>query len=72
MAKPKGFLEYKRQPVTYKPVEKRIQDFSSFEIPLTPDAITQQAARCADCGIPFCHSAEYGCPVANRIPELAH
>ena len=70
MAKAKGFLEYKRQPVDYRPIEERVQDFKEIEIPLTPDALQQQAARCADCGIPFCHSAEYGCPVANRIPEF--
>jgi glutamate synthase (NADPH/NADH) small chain len=70
MAKIKAFLEYKRQPVGYRPVQQRVQDYTEIEIPLTPDALRQQAARCADCGIPFCHSAEYGCPVANRIPEF--
>ncbi|MEJ5259385.1 MAG: glutamate synthase subunit beta [Anaerohalosphaeraceae bacterium] len=69
MAKIKGFLEYPRQPVPYRPVENRIRDYREIEIPLSPDAIVQQAARCADCGIPFCHS-EFGCPVANRIPEF--
>ncbi len=67
MAKTKGFLEYKRQKVAYRPVDDRVKDFKELEISLTPDAIYQQAARCADCGIPFCHS---GCPVANRIPEF--
>lgn len=69
MAKTKGFLEYKRQPVGHRPVNERIGDFKEIEIPLTPEAIIQQAARCADCGIPFCHS-EMGCPVSNRIPEF--
>lgn len=68
MAKARGFLEYQRQNVGYRPVAERIGDYKEIEIPLTPDAIKQQAARCADCGIPFCHGA--GCPVANRIPEF--
>jgi glutamate synthase (NADPH/NADH) small chain len=70
MAKIKGFLEYKRQPVGYRPVQERVKDYTEIEIPLTPDDLRRQAARCADCGIPFCHSVEYGCPVANRIPEF--
>lgn len=69
MAKIKGFLEFERKKVGYRPVQERVGDFKEIEIPLTPGAITQQAARCADCGIPFCHS-EMGCPVANRIPEF--
>lgn len=69
MAKARGFLEYQRQPVSYRPVAERIRDFREIEIPLTPEAIRQQAARCSDCGIPFCHS-QFGCPVANRIPEF--
>ena len=69
MAKTKGFIEYKRQKVAYRPVEQRIGDFKEIEIPLTPDDIKKQAARCADCGIPFCHSNQ-GCPVSNRIPEF--
>ncbi len=64
----KGFLEYKRQTVEYRPVDQRVNDFKEIEIPLTPEAIQQQAERCADCGIPFCHGA--GCPVENRIPEF--
>ena len=69
MAKIKGFLDYRRQPVGYRPIDQRVTDCREIEIPLAPDAIQQQAARCADCGIPFCHSA-FGCPVANRIPEF--
>lgn len=68
MAKTKGFLEYKRQDVVYRPVDQRVGDFQEIEIPLTPDAIKEQAARCTDCGIPFCHGG--GCPVANLIPEF--
>jgi len=68
MAKTKGFMEYKRQPVGYRAVEERIQDYREIEIPLTPEAIKEQAARCADCGVPFCHGS--GCPLGNRIPEF--
>ena len=67
MAKTKGFLEYKRQKVAYRPIDERVQDYKEIEVPLTADAMHQQAARCIDCGIPFCHG---GCPVANRIPEF--
>jgi glutamate synthase (NADPH/NADH) small chain len=68
MANARGFLEYQRQPVPYRPIDNRVKDYNEIEIPLTPDALTQQAARCADCGIPFCHGD--GCPVANLIPEF--
>ncbi|MEN8126854.1 MAG: glutamate synthase subunit beta [Planctomycetota bacterium] len=68
MAKARGFLEYKRQPVEYRPIENRVKDYKEIEIPLTPETITQQAARCADCGIPFCHGA--GCPLGNLIPDF--
>lgn len=68
MANARGFLEYQRQPVRYRPIADRVKDYSEIEIPLTPDDLTKQAARCQDCGIPFCHAA--GCPVANLIPEF--
>jgi glutamate synthase (NADPH/NADH) small chain len=68
MSKTKGFLDYTRQSVTYRPVDVRIGDFQEIEIPLTPEAIKQQAYRCVDCGIPFCHGI--GCPVRNIIPEF--
>jgi glutamate synthase (NADPH/NADH) small chain len=68
MSKTKGFLDYTRQSVTYRPVEVRIRDYQEIEIPLTPEAIKQQAYRCVDCGIPFCHGT--GCPLRNKIPEF--
>ena len=68
MANARGFLEYKRQPVKYRPINDRVKDYSEIEIPLTPDDLTHQAARCQDCGIPFCHGM--GCPVSNLIPEF--
>ena len=68
MAEPKAFLKYKRRPVEHRPVEERIRDFSELDLPLTPDELVQQATRCMDCGIPFCHGA--GCPLGNCIPDL--
>ena len=68
MGEPKSFLTHKRQPVGYRAVEERIHDFNEMDLPLTPDEITQQAKRCMDCGIPFCHGA--GCPLGNFIPDF--
>jgi glutamate synthase (NADPH/NADH) small chain len=68
MGELKGFLKYKRQPVRHRAVDQRIHDFKALDLPLTPDEIHQQAARCMDCGIPFCHGA--GCPVKNQIPDI--
>jgi NAD(P)H-dependent glutamate synthase small subunit len=68
MGEIKGFLKYKRQDIGHRPVEERIHDFSELDLPLTPEAIRQQAARCMDCGIPFCHGV--GCPLQNFIPDL--
>lgn len=68
MAETKGFLKYKRQPVGHRPVAERVGDHKEIDLPLTPDEIRQQAARCADCGIPFCHGS--GCPVQNMIPDF--
>lgn len=68
MTDPKGFLKYQRQDTEHRPVEERVMDFEEMNLPLSPDAINQQAARCMDCGIPFCHGL--GCPVKNRMPEF--
>ena len=68
MGQIKGFLKYKRQEVGHRAVEERIRDFSEMDLPLTPDEIREQSARCMDCGIPFCHGA--GCPLNNSIPDL--
>jgi glutamate synthase (NADPH/NADH) small chain len=68
MGEVKGFLKYNRQEVGHRPVEERIHDFSELDLPLTPEQIHQQTARCIDCGIPFCHGV--GCPLKNNIPEL--
>jgi NAD(P)H-dependent glutamate synthase small subunit len=68
MGETKGFLKYTRQEVEHRPIEERVYDFADIDIPLTPDAVINQAARCADCGIPFCTGV--GCPLNNRIPEF--
>ena len=68
MGEVKGFLEYRRQEVGHRLIEERIYDFDELDLPLTPDQIHQQATRCMDCGIPFCHGT--GCPLKNYIPDL--
>ncbi|MGN1074354.1 MAG: glutamate synthase subunit beta [Eubacteriales bacterium] len=75
MGKPTGFLEYSRcENATVAPLE-RIRDFSEFHPPLDEPARREQAARCMNCGVPFCQSAirlsgmVTGCPLHNLIPE---
>jgi len=68
MGELKGFLKYQRQAVEHRPVEERVRDFRELDLPLTPDQLVEQATRCMDCGIPFCHGA--GCPLGNYIPDL--
>lgn len=68
MGEIKGFLKYKRQPVEHRSAQERVHDFNEIDLPLTPEAIRRQAARCMDCGIPFCHGA--GCPLGNNIPDM--
>ncbi len=66
MGKPTGFLEIERHDRTYVPVDKRLGHFNEFSISLDEQAVSEQGARCMDCGIPYCHQ---GCPVDNLIPE---
>ena len=66
MGKPTGFLEYERLDRSYAPAADRVQHYKEFVIPLKENEISQQGARCMDCGIPFCHQ---GCPVNNIIPD---
>jgi NAD(P)H-dependent glutamate synthase small subunit len=68
MGEVKGFMKYTRQDVGHRPVAERVLDFSQMDLPLTPDQIRRQAARCMDCGIPFCHGV--GCPLKNCIPDM--
>ena len=67
MGKITGFKEYKRVDEKNNPIYKRIQNYKEFTIPLKTKALREQAARCMDCGIPFCHS---GCPLGNLIPDF--
>jgi glutamate synthase (NADPH/NADH) small chain len=59
-------LEIDRQDRKYKPASDRVRNFNEFIIPLGESQTRDQAARCMDCGIPFCHT---GCPVNNQIPD---
>ena len=66
MGKVTGFLEIERQDRTYTPAADRVRHYNEFVIPLSEEAVKGQAARCMNCGIPFCHN---GCPVNNQIPD---
>ncbi|MBK9081620.1 MAG: glutamate synthase subunit beta [Rhizobiales bacterium] len=66
MGKVTGFLEIDRQDRKYRPAAERIRHYNEFVIPLSEEATRDQAARCMNCGIPFCHN---GCPVNNQIPD---
>ena len=66
MGKATGFLEVDRKDREYKPVEERLKHYEEFILPLGDVGTRDQASRCMDCGIPYCHT---GCPVNNIIPE---
>lgn len=66
MGKVTGFLEIKRKDHGYQAVEDRTHNYQEFVIPLKEEESSNQAARCMDCGVPFCHEA---CPVNNIIPD---
>ncbi|MFO1436213.1 MAG: glutamate synthase subunit beta [Gammaproteobacteria bacterium] len=66
MGKPTGFLEFHRAKQPYRPVKERVLDWKQVMAGWADDALKQQAARCMDCGIPFCHQ---GCPLGNLIPD---
>jgi len=68
MGKQTGFLEFGRELPRYRPVKERIKDNKEFVLHKEfGDKIYNQAARCMDCGVPFCH---YSCPIGNIIPEF--
>ncbi len=67
MGKPTGFLEYNRQLPTYKLANERVTDYKEFTHPFSKISVEKQAARCMDCGTPFCHN---GCPLGNNIPDF--
>jgi glutamate synthase (NADPH/NADH) small chain len=66
MAKVTGFMEFARAKQPYRPVEERLHDWNQVMAPWQIDPLKDQAARCMDCGIPFCHE---GCPLGNLIPD---
>ncbi len=66
MADPKGFLKYVRETAKRRPADERVGDWLEFYTEFPKDKLRTQAARCMDCGIPFCHS---GCPLGNIIPD---
>src|SRR5437764_5419603 len=75
MGKITGFLEFERNDRHYQSVEERIKHWREFVLPLSEEETRTQAARCMDCGIPYCHGhtdatgAPRGCPVNNQIPD---
>ncbi|QJP16726.1 glutamate synthase subunit beta [Starkeya sp. ORNL1] len=68
MGKVTGFLEIDRREAKYQPASDRIRHFREFTLPLPDAEVANQASRCMDCGIPFCHGPN-GCPVHNQIPD---
>ncbi|MBO9511776.1 glutamate synthase subunit beta [Erythrobacter sp. A6_0] len=69
MGKETGFLEYEREERTYADPQERLTHYKEFTIPHSEGALKKQAARCMNCGIPYCHN---GCPVNNIIPDWNH
>ncbi|MDH7501376.1 MAG: glutamate synthase subunit beta [Verrucomicrobiota bacterium] len=75
MGKPTGFMEYKRQTPRDRPAAERVGDWDEFHLPMPEADLREQAARCMDCGTPFCHAGivlkgmACGCPIWNLIPE---
>lgn len=77
MGNPRGFIKYERQSNPMRPIMQRIKDFNIMELYLDDASRRQQAARCMNCGIPFCHHGLFygggravsGCPNDNLIPE---
>ncbi len=67
MGKPTGFIEFNREMPGKKPVAERLQHFNEFVEKYSDEKLSQQSARCMNCGVPFCHS---GCPLGNIIPEF--
>ncbi|PRH88780.1 glutamate synthase [Labrys okinawensis] len=68
MGKATGFLEIDRQDQKYLPAADRIRHYREFTLPLDDKDVGKQAARCMDCGVPYCHGPT-GCPVNNQIPD---
>lgn len=75
MGKPTGFLDFQREALKHRPPRERVSDWDEFYLPMPEDELSEQGARCMDCGIPFCHTGmtlsgmASGCPINNLIPE---
>lgn len=67
MAKPTGFKEFTREMPGKRPVEERLHNYNEFVEKYSEQKLNEQAARCMNCGVPFCHN---GCPLGNIIPEF--
>lgn len=67
MGKPTGFLEFDRELPAKRPAKERVHDYKEFVERFPEQQLNHQAARCMNCGVPFCHS---GCPLGNIIPEF--
>ncbi len=67
MGDPRGFTKIKRKVSGYRPVEERVNDYSEVELRLSDEERRQQASRCMDCGVPFCH---WACPISNVMPDF--
>ncbi|WP_284177702.1 glutamate synthase subunit beta [Rhabdaerophilum sp. SD176] len=68
MGKVTGFLEIDRRESKYQPASDRIRHFREFVLPMDEKDVREQASRCMDCGIPYCHGPT-GCPIHNQIPD---
>ena len=66
MGNPRAFLTVPRQDAGHRPIHERIADFGEVEQTLNDSSRQQQASRCMDCGVPFCH---WACPLGNKQPE---
>jgi glutamate synthase (NADPH/NADH) small chain len=75
MGKVTGFLEFEREDRDYQPVAERVKHWHEFVLPMPEKETRDQAARCMDCGVPYCHGTHRitgvptGCPVNNQIPD---
>lgn len=69
MGKETGFLELDRKDRTYTDPAERLKHYNEFVVPLPEQQLRDQASRCMNCGIPYCHN---GCPVNNQIPDWNH
>ena len=75
MGKPTGFIEYLRELPVDRPPNERVRDWNEFHHHMEEKRLRNQAARCMDCGVPFCHTGKLisgmasGCPINNVIPE---